>query len=181
MADDERPAGGYTWTGGPCMRKVLILMLFLFFGGTLFAFTPGDVPAVSVRNAGLRSGAGFLAAITEQLDYGESVEVLEVRGDWVRVRVVASGDEGWLHTTTIEDKESLRLEQVQDSRTAGTTSREIALAGRGFNEQVEAEYKSEKGLDFTLVDEMEGYGQSMEGLATFFRVAGLTFGEGDTE
>lgn len=163
------------------MRKVLILVLLVFLSGALFAFTVGDVPAVSVRDAGLRSGAGFLAPIIEQLDYGESVEVREVHGDWARVRVVASGTEGWLHVTTIEDKGSLRLEQVQDSQTGGTTSREIALAGRGFNEQVEAEYKSAKGLDFTAVDEMEGYGRPVEELVTFFQIADLRFEEGGTE
>ena len=79
-----------------------------------------------------------------------------------------------MHASAIAEKQALRLEQAGSSNTAGATSREIALAGRGFNEQVEAQYKSDKGLDFSLVDEMETWGRPIDELGEFLSVAGLS-------
>ena len=57
-------------------------------------------------------------------------------------------------------------------RTASTD--EIALAGRGFNSAVEAQYQSESGLDFAAVDTMEGYaGLPIEELGEFLATADL--------
>ncbi|MBU8913829.1 MAG: SH3 domain-containing protein [Spirochaetales bacterium] len=163
------------------MRKLIVVLTVLLVLGPAFALDVGDEPAISVRTGELRSAPGFLARITAQVEYGESVEVLEVRGDWARVHVAGSGDEGWLHATAVAAAGELRLEQAGGSTTGGTTSREIALAGRGFNEQVEAQYKSEKGLDFTLVDEMEEYGRPIGDLAAFFADAGLMVEDGGAE
>ena len=163
------------------MRKLIIVLTVLLVLTPVFALDVGDEPAVSVRDGDLRSAPGFLARITSQVDYGESVRILEIRGDWLRVRAAGSGAEGWLHSSVVAEKEDLRLERADGASTGGTTSREIALAGRGFNEQVEAQYKSEKGLDFTLVDEMEEYGRPVEELAAFFADAGLMVEDGGAE
>ena len=163
------------------MRKLIAVLTILLILSPVFALEVGDEPAVSVREAELRSAPGFLARIIGQLDYGEAVAVLEIRGDWVRVRVADTGDEGWFHITSVAPAGDLRLERADGSTSGGATSREIALAGRGFNEQVEAQYKSEKGLDFTLVDEMEEYGTPIEDLVAFFADAGLMVEDGGTE
>ena len=165
------------------MRKLIALTVvaLTILATATFAVEVGDQPAISVRQGEVRTTPSFLGRIVATAGYGELVEVLELRGDWVRIRVQATNVEGWLHTTAIAEKQALRLEGAGDSRSAGTTSREIALAGRGFNEQVEARYKSEKGLDFTLVDEMEGYGLPPEELGEFFAAADLTFDEGGAE
>jgi hypothetical protein len=70
----------------------------------------------------------------------------------------------------------MQLDVADDTSARGTTTREIALAGRGFNEQVEERYSSDKGLDFTTVDEMEQYGQPTGDLAAFLDTAGLNVG-----
>ena len=163
------------------MRKLIAVLAALLVFSPVFAFDVGDEPAVSVRDGDLRSSPGFLARITTRIDYGESVKILEIRGDWLRVRTVGSGDEGWLHSTVVAGKEELRLERAGGTTAGGVSSREIALAGRGFNEQVEAQYKNDKGLDFTLVDEMEEYGRPIEELAAFFADAGMTVEDGGAE
>jgi len=163
------------------MRNLIAVLAVFLVLSPLFALDVGDESAVSVREGDLRSAPGFLARITSQVVYGESVAVLEIRGDWVRVRTADSGDDGWIHLTAVAPKGDLRLERAEGPAAANTTSREIALAGRGFNEQVEAKYKSDKGLDFALVDEMEEYGKPIEELAAFFAVAGLTVDEGGAE
>lgn len=135
------------------MRRVCVVVMLLF-ASLAAAVEVGDTPAVSVREAAIRQSAGFLSPIVARLDYGESVEVLAVRPGWARVQVPDAAVEGWIHESAVATKESLRLEATGEARTTAT-SREIALAGRGFNEQVEARYESEKGLDFTEVDTME--------------------------
>ncbi|MCK4515213.1 MAG: SH3 domain-containing protein [Spirochaetaceae bacterium] len=163
------------------MRKLIAVLTVFLVLSSVFAFDVGDEPAVSIRDGDLRSTPGFLSRITTQVDYGESVKILEVRGDWLRVRAAGSGDEGWLHSSVVAEKEELRLERAGDATAAGVSTREIALAGRGFNEQVEAQYKSDKGLDFTLVDEMEEYGRPVEELAAFFADAGMTVEDGGAQ
>jgi hypothetical protein len=162
------------------MRKLMVLAVAVLTVAVnaAFAVDVGDEPVVSVRSADVRSSPGFLTPIIFTAEYGQTVDVLEVRGDWVRVRVSGTGVEGWLHVSSVAEQKTLRLERSGGSASGGATSREIALAGRGFNQQVEARYKSESGLDFTLVDEMEGYGLPTDELVSFFGVAGLSFGEG---
>jgi hypothetical protein len=163
------------------MRKLLAVFAAILILSPAFALDIGDEPAVSVRDAELRTAPGFLAKITARLDYGASVLILEARGDWYRIRAATSGEEGWLHVSAIAEKEELRLGRAEGPATGGATSREIALAGRGFNEQVEAQYKSDKGLDFALVDEMETYGRPVEDLAAFFADAGMSIEDGGAQ
>ncbi|MFW5742404.1 MAG: SH3 domain-containing protein [Spirochaetota bacterium] len=134
------------------MKRIGAVVLVLVLAGALFAIEPGDTLAVSVREGELRSAPGFLSTIEERLPYGESLTALGVRGDWVRVE--SNGSEGWLHSTAVLPPKEMNL-TGSASEDTGTTSREIALAGRGFNEQVEQEYQEQQELDFGGVDEME--------------------------
>ena len=137
------------------MARISAVLLLLFvLSGALFAISVNDTLAVSVREGELRSSPGFLSAITARVQYGESVKVTAKSGDWVRVRVESSGEEGWVHSSSVLPPREMNL-AGSTGRDTGTTSREIALAGRGFNEQVEQEYKDQQDLDFSEVDEME--------------------------
>ncbi len=146
---------------------ILLLLLGLIATGPLFALSPGDAVSISVREGELRSAPQFLAAITQRLGYGVSVTVEEIRQDWARI-VLQDGVRGWIHTTSIAPPEEMNLTGTQ-SESPGTTPREIALAGRGFNEQVEAEYRSQNELNFDRVDRMEGYLAPLEDLGAFLQ------------
>ena len=61
-----------------------------------------------------------------------------------------------------------------DAAASGASSEEVALAGKGFSEDVEREYRSQTDLDFTWVDEMEGYGVETEALVVFLEDGELT-------
>lgn len=50
---------------------------------------------------------------------------------------------------------------------------EVALAGKGFNEQVEQQYKSEKHIDYTWVDRMEKIAYPPERLVQFLEAGEL--------
>ena len=135
------------------MRTVAVL-IFILLGGALFAISVGDDLAVSVRQGELRSAPGFLSRIDARLTYGEAVTVLGVQGDWTRVRVESTGDEGWMHASAVLPPREMNLADA-GSRDSGASSDEIALAGRGFSEQIEREYEEQESLDFGPVDDME--------------------------
>ncbi|MFW6292142.1 MAG: SH3 domain-containing protein [Spirochaetota bacterium] len=136
------------------MVRTIAVLVFILLSAALFATSVGDDLAVSVRQGDLRSAPGFLSRIDARLPYGASVTVLGVQGDWTRVRVESTGEEGWVHATSVLPPRDLNLADA-DSRESGASSDEIALAGRGFSEQVEREYEEQESLDFGPVDEME--------------------------
>lgn len=152
------------------MRTVAVLT-FILFGGALFAISVGDDLAVSVRQGELRSAPGFLSRIDARLTYGETVTVLGVQGDWARVRVESTGDEGWLHGTAVLPPREMNLVDAE-GRDTGATSDEIALAGRGFSEQVEREYGEQESLDFAPVDDMENLVLPVSELGDFLGAIG---------
>jgi len=56
------------------------------------------------------------------------------------------------------------------------TGKEIALAGKGFNEEVEAQYrKSNKNLDYTWINQMETMKVSPEQVEDFIAGGNLVF------
>ncbi|MFP4430470.1 MAG: hypothetical protein ACLFPV_04415, partial [Spirochaetaceae bacterium] len=73
------------------------------------------------------------------------------------------------------------LESGTTEGSTGASGTEVALAGRGFNQEVENRYKDEQGLDFTYVDAMEGYEYPPEVLLAFLQEGGLEIPEGGAE
>ena len=135
------------------MRKYVAFLLVGLIATSAFAISEGDTVAISVREAGLRGIAGFLAPIQSELSYGTSVTVLSVRGDWVEIRDEGAAARGWVHASSVQAPEDLNL---TGDRTDGSISTaEVALAGRGFSEQVEREYREQEALNYGHVDAME--------------------------
>lgn len=160
------------------MRRLIPVLLLVLTSGVLFAISTGDNLAVSVRQGELRATPGFLSAITARVQYGDAVTVLGLRGDWARVRVDATNAEGWVHTSAVLPPKQMNL-TGSSSRDTGTTSREIALAGRGFNEQVEQEYQEQNDLDFSKVDAMEAYLVPLPELGEFLAEVGASIEEAE--
>lgn len=136
----------------------------------------GQSLAVSVREGQLRSAPGFLSGIEAIVRYGESLTILERSGEWLRARRDSDESEGWIHSSALAPPEELNL--TGEQRTAGeTTSREVALAGRGFNEQVEREYQEQQELDFGPVTAMEELILPTTDLAAFLDQIGAALQE----
>jgi hypothetical protein len=161
--------------------RIAFLVLLTAIAACVFAFEPGDSVVVQVREADLRSTPGFLGAVVRVVQYETAATVVEVRGDWVLLQLGESDQTGWMHSSALLAPQTRGgLLAGNRSGQRGASSSEIALAGRGFNAEVEAEYQSETGLDFSTVDEMETYTLPIDLLGEFFATAGLEFGE-DTE
>ncbi len=158
------------------MAKISLVFLLLL-AGTLYAQNPGDEAFVSVRTGELRSAPGFLSTIEARLEYGDEVRVISRLRDWLRVTVVLTEDEGWIHESAVAKREALNL-TGPGARETGATTREIALAGRGFNQQVEKEYQEQMQLDFSVVDRVEANLLPLPELADFLSEIGATLLEG---
>ncbi|MFP4179938.1 MAG: SH3 domain-containing protein [Spirochaetaceae bacterium] len=130
----------------------------------------GETVSISVRRAQLRETPSHLAQVKAGLEYTDQVEVLETRGDFYRVS--SSEGEGWLHKSSISEE---TIELKDEGRDAKHTSDEdeVSLAGRGFNKEVEKQYKREEGLNFDRVDRMESRERDDEELREFIKAGSL--------
>ena len=61
-----------------------------------------DTAVVSATNANLRTGPGTSSGVAATLVRGARLEVLEVSGDWLKVRVVETKAVGWVHRRLVE-------------------------------------------------------------------------------
>jgi len=110
------------------------------------------------------------------LSYGDRVQVLDERRDWVLVGF--RGIEGWVNRSAVTTKEIV-LEASDRDIEERATDREVALAGRGFNKDVEEQYRRDTGLSYAKIDELEARGEEPEELARFLEEGGLHFPEED--
>jgi len=109
--------------------------------------------SIQVREGVLRSSPSFLGAVVTQVSYGERVTVLDSQSGWTKVR--ADGSSGWIHESALTKKHLTLSAGGADVKT-GASSEEMALAGKGFSSEIEAEFKEQNtDVDFTDVDRME--------------------------
>lgn len=147
------------------MKHMRTWLLMLALAGPLAAGA-ADQMSVQVQNAQLRADASFLAKMTGQVAYGARVTVLQARGDWRQVQA-AGGPTGWLHQSALTKKVISMKAGAQDVATAASGD-ELALAGKGFNSDVEADFKNKnKDIDFTWIDRMEKIKVSMDEITRF--------------
>jgi hypothetical protein len=111
--------------------------------------------SVQVQDGKLRADPSFLGKITGSVAYGDEVTVIRQQDPWLFVSTRSGQLSGWIHSSALTEKEIvLRAGDANVQKTA--SQREIALAGKGFNPQVENEYRRRNpNLDFEWVDRME--------------------------
>jgi len=155
------------------MRKLFILaVLFLLAAGSLFAqISKGGTAWISSKSADLKSSTGFFADTKGNLAMGEQVTVLQVNGNWAEVKSASNASlSGW---TAVSNLSSRRIV----STGTGASASEIALAGKGFNQEVENSYKAEGDLDYADVDKTEAIKVSKDELYKFVTEGHLITGE----
>jgi SH3-like domain-containing protein len=139
-----------------------------------------DGPAamsVQVKSGQVRATPSFLGQLVATVNYGDRLQVLEQQGDWCKVNV-PGGQTGWVHSSALTKKKVVLKAGSQDAQ-SGASSEELALAGKGFNSQVEADFKSRnQNIDFTWVDRMEKIKVSPESMQQFIKEGGVQPTEG---
>ena len=129
--------------------------------------------SVQLKSADLREKASPFGAISGSLAYGARVMVLEQSGPWCRVKQATDGDAaGWMHISALTEKH-IALKAGTDASTKASSD-EVAIAGKGFNSQVESQYKNANAkLDFATIDRMEKIKIPLKELSAFVEDAGL--------
>ena len=130
----------------------LALLSVLFLNATAEA---QKILSVQVREGQLRATPSNLGKIVAKTSYGDRVTVLGERGAWKKVSLSNGKYQGWMHSTALTSKKIV-LKAGQANVGTSVTRDEIALAGKGFSEEVEAQYrKTNKNLDYTWINRME--------------------------
>jgi SH3-like domain-containing protein len=132
--------------------------------------------SVQLKEAQLRADPSFLGAVVKTLPYGTPVSVVLENAGWSKV-LTEDRQTGWIHSSGLS-KRTVTLAGAQEAQTSASSG-ELALAGKGFNSKVEAEFKTQNAaIDFAWVDRMEKTRISPDEIADFAKAGGLQFGTG---
>ncbi len=134
--------------------------------------------SVQVRKGQLRSAPSYLSRVITALDYTTKVDVLEEKGTWMRVKQQEGDAEGWMNASALT-KKKLKLASGDQDATTAVSSEEQALAGKGFNSDVEAKFKEQNSeIDFTWVDKMEKMTIPTPTIVEFLKTGNVKAAEG---
>lgn len=149
------------------MKRILFMLILVTAASGLWA---GDMMSVKVESTRLMPRPSYGGAPIAQLSYTDRVEVLDDSRGWNQVRT-ADGETGWVHGSALSRKEIAYSSSGNVS--SGASSEEVALAGKGFNPEVEAQYKADTELDFSWVDTMAAWSIQVEDLVGFLEDGSL--------
>jgi len=149
------------------MRKTqcLIWALALAVACAAAAYGAGKTMSVGIRDAQLREAPSFLSKIIGPVPYAQQVEIVEERGDWDMV-AAPGGNTGWLHVSALSDKR-LSLASGAGDASQNVSGKEMALAGKGFNAQIEADYRRGHAGNYEWIDKMGKITYPPEALMAF--------------
>ncbi len=111
--------------------------------------------SLQIRKGDLRSSPSFLGKIVGSVTYGDRLKVEDTRGAWCLVRAEEGTLTGWLHSSALT-KKKVKLKAGDKDADVAASSGELALAGKGFNSEVEAQFKEQNSeANFAAVDIIE--------------------------
>ena len=147
-----------------------VLAALLILGMEVAALcAPPQTMNVQVKQSQIRSAPSFLGKVLMDVAYGDRVEALEERSGWVRISVPGKNVSGWIHGSAVTSKRILLKVGGKDMPTGASTG-EMSLASKGFNSDVEAEFrKSHRSLDYKTIDQMEAVTFDPQQLIAFLR------------
>lgn len=150
-------------------KKTLLILVFI--SGLVQLYSNDKTTyQISVRETIIREKPSFLGEVITKLPYGYEVTVLDTYGAWSSI-LLPEDKIGWLHTASISSE---KIELTRSSREIGnTSSSEVALAGKGFNKEVEEQYINQNSMDYSWIDYMETLEVDIESLIEFTNEEGL--------
>ena len=147
------------------MKKIVVVFclgLFVAASAIQAQAVRGGTMYVAAKTVELKSSTGFFASGRGTLQYGATVTVLQINGKWAEVRSVANSSvSGWTAVANLSAK------RIVSGATSGATANEVALAGKGFNQEVENAYKAKDSLNYADVDWTEAQKVPMQELQNF--------------
>ncbi|MBF0470122.1 MAG: hypothetical protein HQL48_01975 [Gammaproteobacteria bacterium] len=132
---------------------------------------------VVVKKSAIRTKPQFFAPTIVTVDYLQRLQQESEMKGWFEVRF--EGKNGWIHSSAVKSRDRHSQDQLTSviSLVSGDKEKEkrfdedeISLAGKGFNEGVEQEYRKKSPKDdFSAVDRLEQQTASPEAIAQFAR------------
>jgi hypothetical protein len=157
------------------MKKVIIIfcLCLIVTGFAAAQVGAGGTLYVSVKTLTLKSDTGFFAGNKGTLNYGDRVTVTKVDGKHVEVRSAADSSLiGWAAASNFTAK------QIVSASSSTASAREVALAGKGFSQEVENSYNSQQtDLNYADVDKTEAITVSEDDLIKFLEEGRLRMGD----
>ena len=157
------------------MKKLIVffLLILVITGFAAGQIARGQNAWVSARSVALKSSTGFFASNRGTVSYGDQVSVLQVSGRWAEVRTARTpAVTGWISTANLSSR---RI--VPSPSTGGATASELALAGKGFDRDIENAYRAEGNLNYADVDRTEAIRVSQDELLRFITEGRLARGD----
>ncbi|MFH0814451.1 MAG: SH3 domain-containing protein [Pseudomonadota bacterium] len=155
------------------LKTALLTFSLLCFTG-LLAFAVGQLMSVQVKEGHLRSLPSFLGTIVGKLAYGDQVQVYEEKGTWAKVGLTGSSSQGWVHTSALTEKRIVLKPGAEDVEKSASSD-ELALAGKGFNANVEKEFKAKRtDVNYVWIDKMEKVVVSQAEMQKFLKDGGVS-------
>jgi hypothetical protein len=150
-----------------------VVCVFLFI-----ALAYAVTMSIQVRETQLRATPDYFGKIVGKAVYGDQATIESSKDGWKKVRLKRSGQSGWLNASALSEKEIKMVAGVKGTKEAASSS-ELQLAGKGFNPEVEKEFKNRnKEISFRWVDKMEQIRISEAEKQKFAREGGLTLNGG---
>lgn len=144
------------------MKKLFIVVLALALPALCFAGKggkPGGAKKetgkmhVELRDVSVKSAPNYMASSVGKLLYGAEINVTGEDGGWYQI----DSPSGWVPKSAVT-KHKVALNPDQKMAGKNVSHDEVALAGKGFNPQVEAQYKRENkdlAAAYLIVDKVE--------------------------
>lgn len=156
------------------LKIFLIIFLMICLNGFPAFAADQKMMSIQVKKGEIRSTPSFLGTIVARLSYGDRVFVREERGPWTRVSLPGSNREGWIHTSVLTSKKIVLNPGAKDVQTSATND-ELALAGKGFNKQVENEFREKNpNINYAWIDRMEKFVVSQKRIKQFLKEGELS-------
>ena len=127
---------------------------------------------VQVRSSTVRATPNYMGSSAGSVVYGQQVKIVGEQGNWYRIEKPS----GWLPKADVT-KSKVAVDPERKFASTGGRNDEVALAGKGFNPQVEQKYKNENPdlkKAFADVDRVEATSVPDSQLKSFMRSGKLT-------
>jgi len=151
---------------------MVVFILTLAVAGGLFAqVKKGDTAWVASKTVDLKSSTWFFAGTNGTLQMGDRVTVLQIDGTWAQVSSVSNSSlSGWTSVSNLSARQIV-------ASTSSASASEVALAGKGFNQEVENAYKADGDLNYADVDKTEAITVAPADIYNFIVEGHLNTGE----
>ncbi len=158
------------------MNKLLlyVIALAVFLTATNVMAENLDSVTIKVKKTSLRKDKQFYAPTVTTVVFGDRLETIKFSGNWWLVS--HNGTQGWVHESALVgwNAQYRRKVSMFKGKKSEMSTDETALAGKGFDAQIEHEFrKKSPKANFSAVEKMEKIKITDKELDAFVTEGGL--------